>query len=220
MKQLPIGDYGKFYDRKQGFPGCRIVRGSWHDGLNSPVARMLVNRLLGCKRLLDVGANDRRFEQILVNSGYSGSYESVDFNEGHDYFEFLSVKGSFDCVTMFELIEHLSLEDGIAYIKHASELLAEGGTFIISTPNADHANHIWRSDITHIQPWPARDLWAILQECGFSGPYDFYRQYIPGVSNGFIKSLIRKVFIAPAQKILTRILDLDYAQGLIVIVRK
>ncbi|MHB0914094.1 MAG: class I SAM-dependent methyltransferase [Thermoleophilia bacterium] len=216
MKQLPVGDYGKFYDGKKGFPGSGLVRGSWHDGPDSPVARMIIGRLSECRRLIDVGANDRQFIKLLVSSGYTGSYESVDFGEGHDHIDFLAVEGSYDCVTMFELIEHLSLEDGVAYIKHASRLLVNGGSLMISTPNADHPNHIWRSDITHIRPWPARDLWSILQECGFSGPNGFYRQYIPGVSGSLTKSLIRTTFLAPAQRIASRILDLDYAQGLLV----
>ena len=45
------------------------------------------------------------------------------------------IEGKYDIVVSSEVIEHLSFEDQQIYVKKAYELLAEGGTLILTDPN-------------------------------------------------------------------------------------
>ncbi|RJQ45368.1 MAG: class I SAM-dependent methyltransferase [Gaiellales bacterium] len=220
MTDPAISDYGAFYSLKKEYPGAGLVTGSWRMGPGSDVARLLVSRIGDRVSLLDVGANDRGLLPILRDAGFKGEYGSVDSGSGHDSNDFLSMSGKYDCICMFELLEHLDIEYGLRFMRHAYDLLNSEGVLFISTPNADHPNHIWRSDITHVRPWPARDLWALLVSIGFAKPVEVYRQFIPGTSSSTARHLIRRTLIAPVQKMIYRLMDMDYAQGVLVIAEK
>jgi hypothetical protein len=103
---------------------------------------------------------------------------------------------------MFELLEHLPLEVGLGFIAHAYQCLSPGGVLIISTPNAHHANHVWRVELTHVRPWPGPDLYAVLQLSGFS-KVEILRQYS--------RTAHRRI-VAPFTRVLARIMEIDHAQ--------
>lgn len=220
-----IARYEEYRTTKRSFPGCGLIKGNWRQGESSSAIRLMLDRIRANQmerpRLLDVGAGDRGLEQVLRSSGFDGVYRSADTNElRHDYDDFLSVQESFDCIVMFEVIEHLPLETGIRFIEKSHELLQAGGLLVLSTPNPDHPCQFWRSDVTHVRPWPASSLWAILRQTGFNGPVSIYRQHMPGVSGTMWRQLVRRAFLLPAQVALSRILDIDYAQNIVVYAEK
>jgi len=144
------------------------------------------------------------------------NYFSLDIDEKyiHDYKYIHEVRRKFDAMFLLEFIEHLQFKDGIAVLEKVHSLLNPGGYIFISTPNVDHANQLWRSQITHISHWPSRDLYAILRLIGFE-KIEGYRIFL--VPNMMSLKMHIKYFL---QKLLCRILDLDYAHGIFFIGQK
>jgi SAM-dependent methyltransferase len=224
-EQPQISNYEEYRLLKKEFPGCGYISGNWREGIESSAMAILMQhieaRALPEQRLLDVGAADRGLQKLLSDSGFSGEYLSADTNElEHDFSDFLKINELFDIIVMFELIEHLPLETGIKFIKHAHQLLPHGGLLVISTPNADHPCQFWRSDITHVRPWPADSLWAILRQSGFNGDLTIYRQHMEGVSRNNLRKIIRSSMLFPAQRMISRLMDFDYAQNIVAFAKK
>ena len=111
---------------------------------------------------------------------------------------------------MLEVLEHLSADVGLEFLDHAVKLLHPGGVIAIGTPNPEHPHWFWSADFTHIRPWPARDLWAILHVAGLD-KVDVYRQMV---------TTWRRDVLTPLQIVISRLLALDPAQGLLVFGRK
>jgi hypothetical protein len=76
---------------------------------------------------------------------------------------------------------------------------------VVGTPNPAHAHWAWSADFTHIRPWPARDIWAILLVAGLED-VEVYRQMLTNP---------RRRLTMPFQTVLSRLLELDPAQGLL-----
>jgi SAM-dependent methyltransferase len=92
-------------------------------------------------------------------------YESLD--------EARATRQVFDCVMMFEVIEHL--EDPVAVMRRVRELVAPGGLVALSTPNcaASHAAagrplDIWFVPPAHVSYFSAATLADCLQRAGFA----------------------------------------------------
>ena len=69
------------------------------------------------------------------------------------------------------LIEHLDAERADELLRNAAEAIVTGGTFVIVTPNiADFStlSEIFWLDPTHVRPYPARLVAAMLEHHGFS----------------------------------------------------
>ena len=212
-------DYWRFLALKSEYPGSSgylEIKSNWREALPfqvGPSGRLLRETLLQAKSILDVGAGDRTYESVFRNLGLQATYRSADLDRKfhHEYRDFLSVLETFDAITMFELIEHLDFDTGMKFFEHAYELLDEGGTLVLSTPNAHHPNHVWRIEVTHVRPWPAADLYGALRLAGFNS-VSIYRQFLLG---GTQRRLMK-----PIQKAMYRLMDLDHAQTVIVVARK
>jgi SAM-dependent methyltransferase len=207
-------NYWEFVQYKDAeFPGAGYyeVPADWRERLprkRSRPAELLRTNLEHASTILDVGAGNRSYKDVLASIGIKGSYKSVDTDAmfPHDYTDFMQVRDRFDAILMLELLEHLPLDVGLEFIEHARELLNPGGILVVSTPNPHHPNHVWRIELTHVRPWPAPDLFAALRLSGFKN-VEVYRQYIMFSP--------RRKFILPIEKLLYRILELDHAQGLV-----
>jgi len=138
----------------------------------------------------------------------------IDKKYSHDYKDIDEVQGKFDAIFLMEFLEHIHLEDGLRILGKAYSLLKIGGYIFISTPNIDHANQLWRGDITHIQQWPRRDLYAIIRLIGFR-KIEGYRIFLAPT-----KINLKKAYKFFLKKILCRILDIDYAHGIFFIGQK
>jgi len=167
--------------------------------------------------VLDIGAGNRKLETIISKMRLAVNYKSLDISNTliHDYFDINDVRGEYDLITLLEIIEHLSLEKFLNYITKVFDLIKKGGTVIISTPNIDHINQLWKQDITHIQQYPGKDIYAILRMTGFKGEINVYRINIRP-----LRLSIKKLIIEKARIILNKILGCDYAHGLLIVAKK
>lgn len=168
-------------------------------------------------KILDVGAGDRRFKEIIQLMEIKFEYKSLDIskNTQHNYTDILSVDEKFDIITMFELIEHLPLDISLQYLSKSFEIINTNGSLIISTPNIDHINQLWKQDITHIKQYPAKDIYAILRMIGFSSEIEVYRMNLkPNKMN------LEKILIEKTRVLINKILGTDYAHGILIVAKK
>ncbi len=220
-------EINKFYERYYEFTRFRRsyplpkkvinVSDNFIDSGTYPIINNIVKKYEHPK-ILDIGAGHRKLDQMIGSFKVPYEYKSVDKakNIKHDYQDINDIKDNkFDIIFMLELIEHLTLKDGLLYLSKAFDLLNKNGTFIISTPNVHHINQLWKSNITHIQQYPASDLCAILRMIGFSDDVKIYRLFIKP------DKISIKHYIKDKMKILiTKILGVDYAHGILVIATK
>jgi SAM-dependent methyltransferase len=208
--------YWRVIDRRVSFPGAPLIkiRPDWREQPqpSGPAAELFVHHLSSARSVLDVGAGDRFWKDVLERLGLGLSYQSADIElvHDHDFTDFLAVESSFDAILMLELIEHLPLELGLRYLAHAIDLLNPGGVLVVGTPNAAHAHRVWSADFTHVRPWPAADLWAVLLVGGLDD-VEVYRQMLTNR---------KRQITMPLQVALARLLEIDPAHGLLAFGRK
>jgi SAM-dependent methyltransferase len=216
----PLSDlehvYWELLERRPYFPGARLIkiRSDWReqDPPSGPAAALFKRNLAAAGTVLDVGAGDRLWESVLRRMEIGGAYLSADVERRHehDFEDFLQVEESFDAILMLELLEHLPLELGLRFLDHAVSLLNPGGALVIGTPNAHHAHQVWSADLTHIRPWPAHDLWALCSIAGLQR-IAIYRQLLVTP---------RRRIVVPLQLVLSRLLGIDPAYGLLLFAHK
>jgi len=172
---------------------------------------VLLPNIKDSSRVLEVGAGDRRFEAKIRAKRPGFVYRSMDIDSDtpQDYHDLGDIDEKFDLVFLFELIEHLSPENGLAMLKDIKSLMTPGGKVIIGTPNLYHP-HRYFGDITHKTPYKYEELGAVMSMAGYSG-LEFYRVY----NDAFIRRLFRLTI----GKRLHRYLDVDFAPGVIALGR-
>lgn len=135
-------------------------------------------------RLLDVGAGDGYLVHAAKEIGWQA--EGLEFSvpriqrakrwfnidlQRHDIFEAPFAPGSFDALTMFQLIEHV--HDPVAIIRRAHELLKPGGILAMSTPNVltyrrkKRGVETWKIPI-HLFFFSPRTLVEVVEKNGFT----------------------------------------------------
>ena len=109
----------------------------------------------------------------------SAGAKSLAIAKGHkmiDYSNLSLYKDKFDLITMFQSVEHLSVDEVFNknYFQQINELLIKNGTLIIETPNYDCSlgrkyRENWRNlDLPrHLIIFSPASLSKILVECGF-----------------------------------------------------
>ena len=163
-------------------------------------------------RLLDVGAGDRRMEGKVKAIYPDMYYKSMDIDPGvsHDYHSLADIDEQFDLIILFEVIEHLELEEGVAMLRRLKELLVSGGTMVISTPNVFNPSRFW-FDATHKVAYHYEELGGILLSQGFEvlGIYRTFNASVP-------KYFLRLTLFYP----LHRILNVDFAKSIVFLAQK
>jgi predicted SAM-dependent methyltransferase len=222
-------DIKEFYERywelikfRNDYSPPKIVLNAW-DGeqtySRTDSFKVLKNRFreYNQPKILDVGAGDRRMKKIIELMEIKFEYKSLDISKNiqHDYADIQSVNEKFDIVTMIELIEHLPIEIALQYFTKSYQILNSNGLLIISTPNIDHINQLWKQDITHIQQYPAKDIFSILRMIGFSSDIEIYRINLRPNKMTFKKIIMEKIRI-----VLNKILGTDFAHGILLIAKK
>lgn len=183
--------------------------------LKFPIIRdkmeLLSDMLRDGDRILDIGANDRLLERQLREARLNVKYFSfdVDKNLKHDYYDLDKIKGPFDVITSFEVIEHISPAEIRATFSKACELLKKDGSFIVSTPNVCHPVNLW-TDCSHITAVRHNVLYYLLQSSGFKDIH-IYR-------GG--KTKWKDRFWAFVFRPLLKLLRLDYIRHIIVTGKK
>ncbi len=163
-------------------------------------------------KLLDIGASHRHLES-RIKACYPGViYKSldVDRSQPHDFYSLDEVDETFDVVFLFEVIEHLELEDGIDMLAKIAAILKEGGKLILTTPNVFNPSRFWR-DATHKVAYCYDELGGILLGRGFR-IVSMYRTY----NDAFHRFIFRVHIMAPVH----RYLGIDFAKSILIVAEK
>lgn len=82
---------------------------------------------------------------------------------------YASRKKQFDCIVLYDLIEHYVPSDAKKLLESARMMLRPHGSIIISLPNADHpfSNTLLFADITHKFIYNAHSISQLLRSSGF-----------------------------------------------------
>lgn len=164
------------------------------------------------ERVLDIGAFDRDLHQRLRRHFPNLIYKSMDIDRDqfHDFYSLEEIQEAFDVIFLFEVIEHLELQEGIHLLKKIYELLLPGGRLILSTPNVFNPCRFWR-DATHRVAYCYDELGGLLLAQGFQIK-EMYRTY----SDAFHRYLFRVYVMAP----LHRYLGIDFAKSILMVATK
>lgn len=163
-------------------------------------------------RILDVGASDKRMHKRVKEVYPDILYKSMDIDPSvnHDYYSLDDIHEKFDLIILFEVIEHLELEQGIEMLSRLNELLADGGELIISTPNIFNPGRFW-IDATHKTAYSYEELGGIVLSQGFE---------VLGIYRTFHASLLKYIFRLTLFYPLHRILNVDFAKSIVVLAGK
>jgi 2-polyprenyl-3-methyl-5-hydroxy-6-metoxy-1,4-benzoquinol methylase len=211
--------YETYWERKRllagPLPRFPTVRWWETDGL-SPAERVIFDALSNARSVLDVGAGDLRVRHKLVDAGFQGTYHTQDVGDEFDYTyaDLADVERNYDVILCLDVLEHLSLERGVAMLKRLHDLLMPGGTLVIQTPNARCARHPLAWDMTHLHIYNAHDLWAYLTALGMV--VHGYRVVFGRPPRGPISALR----FAASAFVITRLIGADYADNLLLLARR
>lgn len=163
-------------------------------------------------RILDVGASDRRMEKRVKGVYPDILYKSMDIDRSvpHDYYSLDEIDEQFDLIILFEVIEHLELEQGVEMLSKLYGMLVDGGTLIISTPNVYHPNEFMQT-VTHRTAYSYDELGGIVFSQGFE-VLEIYRTFHASL----LKYFFRLTLFYP----LHRILNVDFAKSIVVLAGK
>lgn len=173
-----------------------LILGNVHDG----------------EKVLDIGASSRDLEGRLKHHYPNLIYKSMDVDrEGfHDFYNLEEIQELFDVIFLFEVIEHLELEEGVKVLRRIYELLKEGGRVIITTPNVFNPGRFWK-DATHKIAYCYDELGGILLANQFQVKA-IYRTY----NDAFLYYIFRVYLMAPVH----RYLGIDFAKSILVLAEK
>lgn len=149
-------------------------------------------------------------------AGYKGDYQTQDTGgEYHyDYGSLSEINEKYGAVLCLDVLEHLTLQDGLKMLDSLITLLAGDGVLVVQTPNARCIRNPLSTDMTHLHCYSLSDLWAYLTACGLN--VRGYRVVFgPRPRSPF--GLLR--FLASAY-IATRTLGCDYADNILLLAQK
>jgi SAM-dependent methyltransferase len=164
------------------------------------------------EKILDIGASNRNLEKRLKRHYPDLIYKSMDIDreQVHDFYSLEEIQETFDGVFLFEVIEHLDLEEGQRLLRRIHELLREGGFLILTTPNIFNPGRFWR-DATHKVAYCYDELGGLLLSQQFA-VRAMYRTF----SDAFHRYLFRVYVMAP----LHRYLGIDFAKSILIVAEK
>ncbi len=173
---------------------------------------LMLENIRDGEKILDIGASNRNLEERLKRHYPNLIYKSMDVDreQVHDFYSLEEIQETFDVVFLFEVIEHLELEEGLNVLEKVYGLLHGGGRLILTTPNVFNPSRFWR-DATHKVAYCYDELGGLLLAQGFQIKA-MYRTY----SDAFHRYLFRLYVMAP----LHRYLGVDFAKSILVIAEK
>lgn len=172
--------------RETRFVAALAVSGDLRTGsIAAAHSRALAPRLVGCRRVVDLGCGTGEFLEELARAGVPAFGVDVDpeaveacLRRGlearvGDLFEVLASEElpDFDGVVLSHVIEHVGPVEALRLLLCIGARLPEGGTLLVVTPNPEslftHLVHFWR-DPTHVRPYPVELLRKFAEAAGFS----------------------------------------------------
>lgn len=122
-------------------------------GQEWPMARTLTHKLATVPALwvgVDLNAIKKK-----PGMAWTRMHDEFSFVDRHPELVKAYGKNSFDVITCFEVIEHMHRPDGLRLLRCAADLIAPGGTFLLSTPVYNGkkmaANHLKEYTIAELQ---------------------------------------------------------------------
>jgi len=192
------------------------VRRWWEtDGL-CDIEQVYFDAVREAPSLLDVGAGDLRVMRKLQAAGYAGEYHTQDTGtEGrYTYRSLDDVNRTYAAVLCLDVIEHLSLHDGLTLVRRMISLLSPGGVLVLQTANGAYVPDPRSWDMTHLHVYTASDLWAYFRCEGLDTAG--YRIVLGDRNPGPLVAA-RNAITAYVKR---RILGCDYANNIALIARK
>jgi hypothetical protein len=160
-------EYDTYWRRKEllrrGWPAFPVLRWWEADGL-CDIERVYFDAVRNAPSVLDVGAGDLRVMRKFLAAGYRGEYHTQDIGtEGtYTYSDLGEVVRRYGAILCLDVLEHLSLSDGLNLLRRMIALLAPGGSLVLQTANAAYIPGPLSWDMTHIHVYNLPDLWAFL----------------------------------------------------------
>ena len=184
----------------------------WDIPLVKKRSHLLKGMLRDGMTLLDIGAGMKGMKAEIANLGIRLTYKSMDVDRSnpHDYYNVESISERFDAIIMFEVIEHMSLQEGLDLMKKLYSIMNEKGIIILSTPNIFNPGRYMR-DATHKTFYAYDELCGLLNITGFNIK-EVYRSYNDAIHRYFLK-----VYMLGW---LFRFLGIDYAYSIFVVGEK
>lgn len=162
--------------------------------------------------VLDIGAGKAAWGSRLEKFVENITYKTVDTDprQDPDYRSIREISQKFDLIFCWEVIEHLTLNDGEVMIRGCENLLNPGGKMIISTPNIFNPSQ-YLSDSTHLTPYSYEELGGLFLRAGFI-VQNIYRTY----NASLLKYYLKLIFIAP----FNRFIGIDFTKSIIITAEK
>lgn len=137
--------------------------------------------------LLDVGAGARGMKEEIERMGINLIYKSMDIDRSnrHDFYDISEIKEDFDAILLFEVIEHLSLSEGLELLKKLYSITKGQGLIVVSTPNIFNPSRFMR-DATHKTFYAYDELCGIMNLAGYEIK-ELYRSFNDAVHRYFFK---------------------------------
>ena len=110
---------------------------------NKKAARSVIKYIKNGDKILDIGCGDCIFFDFIRKKAdvkmyaYDVVKESLEIakKKGYTTCKSLNLKEKFNVITMFEVIEHLDVNQKIEYVKIINKILSDNGYLILSFPN-------------------------------------------------------------------------------------
>ena len=158
--------------------------------------------------ILDVGSGNRQMERKLKTRFPTLTYKSMDVDRSkqHDYYSLEEIKERFHIVLLFEVIEHLTFDEGLDMLQRIKEFLLPDGRFILTTPNVFHPNRYW--EYSHKISYRYDELGGLLVALGYhlEGIFRIYNDAV-------IQRFIRLYLAAPIH----HYLNIDFAKSIAIV---
>lgn len=164
------------------------------------------------EKVLEIGASDRGLE-VRVKKYYPHAiYKSMDIDPSypHDYSSFEDIRDTFDMVFLFEVIEHLDLNEGREMVRNIYQVLNSGGRVIMTTPNIYTPGRYWK-DVTHRTAYHYEELGGLVLWQHFE-LVEICRLF----NESTINFLMRTYLLSP----LFRFLGIDFTKSILLVARK
>jgi 2-polyprenyl-3-methyl-5-hydroxy-6-metoxy-1,4-benzoquinol methylase len=184
----------------------------WHVPLVKRQSDVLRRMLKDGMSVLDVGAGSRGAEDRIRQAGIKVRYRSLDVDRKmeHDFYDLADVHETFDVVLLSQVIEHVTLQEGLGLLAGSRDKLRDGGLALVSTPNIFHPNRFFTTS-DHKSHYAYDELSGILNAVGFEVEHA-YRVF----NDAFLRYVLKAYIFG----FVFRFLSIDYAHSIVIVARK